>query len=175
MLKRLLFGLFLGLVVGAALAAALVKGMSLALFTPGAGGAALAYLFAAVTGVVVGLVAGKPIWASGGQIEAALKAFFGALIAAGGMYALRRFLTADVDLGAIGAGRGAMGDLPAVTLPILGAVLGAFYEADNTPEPKDKEGAGGKAAPAPGSKVRVSAADELDEDEPAEEKKKERR
>ena len=88
MLKRLLVGLFIGLVIGAALAAVLIKGLSLSLFATGAGGAALAYLFAAVTGVVVGLVAGKPIWASGGQIEAGLKAFFGALLAAVGMFVL---------------------------------------------------------------------------------------
>lgn len=165
MLKRLLVGLFLGLVIGGALAAVLIKGLSLSVFATGAGGAALAYLFAAVTGVVVGLVAGKPIWASGGQIEAGLKAFFGALLGAGAMFALRRFVTTPIDLGAISAGAGAIGELPALTLPIIAAVLGGFYELDNTPEPEKKDDKDTKPASKSGSKVRVAdKSDEGDED-----------
>jgi hypothetical protein len=163
MLKRLLVGLFLGLVIGGALAAVLIKGLSLPLFASGTGGAALAYLFAAVTGVVVGLVAGKPIWASGGQIEAGLKAFFGALLGAGAMFALRRFVTTPIDLSAISAGAGAIGELPALTLPIIAAVLGGFYELDNTPEPEKKDDKDAK--PKSDAKVRVAAkGEESDED-----------
>lgn len=165
MLKRLLVGLLLGLVIGGAIAATLIKGLAIGVFADGAGGAALAYLFAAVTGVVIGLVAGKPIWASGGQIEAGLKAFFGALLGAGAMFALRRFVTAHVDLSSLGAGAGAMGELPAVTLPIIAAVLGGFYEVDNTPEPEKKDDAKDSKAGAKGaSKVRVADKDEDDED-----------
>src|SRR5581483_7752048 len=165
MLKRLLVGLFIGLVIGAALAAVLIKGLSLSLFATGAGGAALAYLFAAVTGVVVGLVAGKPIWASGGQIEAGLKAFFGALLAAAGMFALRRWVTIPFDLSALGAGHGAMGELPALTLPIIAAVLGGFYEIDNTPEPEKKDDKDAKPASKSGSKVRVAEKGEESDEE----------
>lgn len=166
MLKRLLVGLFIGLVIGAALAAVLIKGLSLPLFATGAGGAALAYLFAAVTGVVVGLIAGKPIWASGGQIEAGLKAFFGALLGAAGMFALRRWVTVPVDLSSIGAGAGSLGELPALTLPIIAAVLGGFYEIDNTPEPEKKDDKDAKPASKSGSKVRVAEKGE-DSDEDA--------
>lgn len=156
MLKRLLVGLVIGLVAGGLLAAAVIKGLGMTAFAPGAGPAALAYVFAAVTGVVVGLVAGKPIWASGGQIEAGLKAFFGALLGTGAMFAARRWLTLDVDLGAIGAGTGAMGDLAATTLPIIAAVLGGFYELDNTPEDKKESSKDAKGGAKVGAKVRVA-------------------
>ena len=168
MVKRLLFGLIFGLLVGAALTAAVIKGLGMLAFT-GTSGAILAYVFAAVTGVLVGLVAGKPIWASGGQIEAGLKAVVGAIVAAGGMFAMRRWLNLDLDLHSLGVGPAtaqAAGLLPAVTLPAIAAVLGAFYEADNTPEeaadknPKSKGGAAG-------GKVRVAEAKgDEDEDEP---------
>ena len=179
MIKRLLYGLVFGLVVGGLLAAALVKGLGMVAFA-GTGGAVLAFVFAAVTGMLVGLVAGKPIWASGGQIEAGLKAFFGALLATGLMFAIRRWLHVDLNLGGVGLGPAEateLGNLPVVTLPAIAMLLGAFYEADNTPEAdkdKDKskkdEKAGGKAA----GKVRVAAdADALDaDDEEREEPKK---
>ena len=79
--------------------------------------------------------------ASGGQIEAGLKAIVGAVIGAGGMFAMRRWLNIDLDLHSLGIGptSEAAGLLPAVTLPLIAAVLGAFYEADNTPEPGDKD------------------------------------
>lgn len=137
MIKRLLVGLVIGLVMGSLLAAALVKGLGIAVF-----GAALAYLFAAITGVVVGLVAGKPIWARGGQIEAGLKAVFGALLGAAAMFAIRRWLNVSIDLTALGAGHDVIGSLPAVALPMIAGVLGAFYEADNNSSDEDAEGGG---------------------------------
>ena len=174
MLKRLLVGLFIGLVIGGLLAAVLIKGLTVSMFADGAAGAGLAYLFAAVTGVVVGLIAGKPIWASGGQIEAGLKAFFGALLGAGLMFALRRFITANVDLTAVGAGIGSIGALPATTLPIIAAVLGGFYELDNTPEPekKDDKDTKGAASEKSGAKVRVDATEEEGEESTNEAAKK---
>ena len=177
MVKRLLFGLVLGLIVGGVIAAAVIKGLGLLTFGLDTGGAMLAYLFAAVTGVLVGLVAGKPIWASGGQIEAGLKAIVGALIGAGAMFAMRRWLTIDLpldlhSLGGVGpVGPKVLGLLPIATLPLIAAVLGAFYEADNTPEPGDKAPKskgkeGGK------SKVRVADAAEDEEEELADAPKK---
>jgi len=172
MLKRLLVGLFMGLVLGGLLAAVLVKGLGITLFATGAGGTAMALLFAAVTGVVVGLIAGKPIWASGGQIEAGLKAFFGALLGAGVMYGIRRFLSTNIDLDAIGAGHGALGALPATTLPIIAALLGGFYEMDNTPEPEKKDD-DKKSASKSEAKVRVDAKEkEETEEDGVEEPKK---
>src|SRR5271170_1592032 len=109
MLRRLLIGLVLGLVVGGLAAAGLVAGLHMTMFDAGTGGIVLAYIAAALTGVLTGLVAGKPIWASGAKIEAGLKAFFGALIAGGLMFAARRWLTTTVDLDFIHAGAGAIG------------------------------------------------------------------
>jgi len=165
MLKRLLFGLVFGLFVGGLLAAAVIKGLGMVAFA-GTGGAILAYVFAAVTGVLVGLVAGKPIWAAGGQIEAGLKAVAGAIVGAGAMFAMRRWFGVSLDLHSMGLGAGAAGYLPVATLPVIAAVLGAFYEADNTPEAEDKKSKG-KEAPS-SKKVRVVEA-KLDDEELEEE------
>jgi hypothetical protein len=176
MLKRLLVGLIIGLVVGGGVAAVLSQALNI--YFLGTAGALFAYLFAALTGVLTGLVAGKPIWSATGKIEAGLKAFFGALISMGIMFALRKWATLSMDLSAIRAGVGELGELPATSLPLIGAVLGGFFEADNTPEPeegkaKDKAGAA--------AKVRVAGsqgakAEELeDEEEDASEKRAKRK
>ncbi|HEY5240387.1 MAG TPA: hypothetical protein VIJ22_02935 [Polyangiaceae bacterium] len=146
MLRRLLIGLILGVIVGGLAAAALVAGLHMPLFAADTGGTVLAYLAAAVTGVLTGLVAGKPIWASGAKIEAGLKAFFGALIAAGLMFALRRWglvPAPDVAFLMPGATSAAVqaafiGDVPALALPAVAAVLGGFFELDNTGNDKDE-------------------------------------
>ena len=171
MLKRLVFGLLFGLFVGGLLAVAVIKGLGLAAFATSGAGVALPYVFAAVTGVLVGLVAGKPIWASGGQIEAGLKAVVGAGIAAAGMWAMRRWLNFDVDfhtLAAVTPATGtAAGELPIVTLPLIAGVLGAFYEADNTPEPAGEKApkSGAKKPALAKSKMRVADAAEGEEEE----------
>src|SRR3954463_1003098 len=115
MLKRLFVGLFLGAVVGAIVAAVLVQGLGVMSFDTWALGAVGAYIAAAITGVLTGLVAGKPIWSADGKIEAGLKAFFGALIALGGMFVLRQWVHVNVDLTALKASNGAaeIGQLPA--------------------------------------------------------------
>jgi hypothetical protein len=176
MLKRLIVGLLLGTVVGAVVAAVLVQGLGMWSFA--VSGAVFAYLAAAVTGVLTGLVAGKPIWSADGKIEAGLKAFFGALLALGAMFALRTWAKLDVDLTSLKAGRGLLGDLPAASLPIVAAVLAGFFELDNTGESKKEEseakGAASKGAES-GKKVRVAdeeeAAEEEEEEAPAAKKK----
>jgi len=182
MAQRLLVGLLIGLLVGAIFAFAIAKGLSMVVF----GGAVLAYLFAALTGAVTGLVAGKPIWARGGQIEAGLKAVFGALLAAFAMFALRKWGDGIPvpNLSAIGMGGGQgthFGDVPGVALPLIAAVLGAFYGLDNTVAGEAEKDAskktdkklgaaksdGGKAAPAK-TKARVeSSSANGEEEEPA--------
>ena len=170
MLKRLIVGLILGTVIGAVVAAVLVQGLGMALFS----NAAFAYLAAAATGVITGLVAGKPIWSADGKIEAGLKAFFGVLLALGGMFALRTWANIHLDLSMLKAGEGALGSLPAASLPILAAVLAGFYEIDNSPSPdgEKKDDASGSGASKKGSgnkKVRVAGDDEAAEDEEADE------
>jgi hypothetical protein len=145
MMRRLLLGLVLGLIVGGLVAAAVVAGLHVPVFA-GAIGVAIAYAVSSLTGVLTGLVAGKPIWASGAKIEAGLKAVFGALLGAGLMFALRTWATSwTIDVGLLGAaGHGTVGDLPAASLPLVAAVLGSFFELDNT----GSDGAGAKKAPA---------------------------
>lgn len=150
MLRRLLSGLVLGFVLGGLVAAAIVAGLKVLLFT-GAGGLLLAYASALAVGAVTGLVAGKPIWAHGAKVEAGLKAFFGALLAAGGMFALRQWAQGlGIDLSVIHAGGPApVADLPAASLPLIAAVLAGFFELDNTGDPP--------SASAPSAKKRVAA------------------
>jgi hypothetical protein len=144
MVRRLFVGLILGLLVGCAVAAAVVGGLRIHEFS-GTSGAMLGYLGAVLTGVLTGLVAGKPIWAANAKIEAGLKAFFGAALGAGLMFALRQWGGAfQPDLSFIGAGHAPVGDLPAASFPLLAAVLGAFFELDNT----GNGGAQGKDEPA---------------------------
>jgi len=137
MVKRLFVGLLLGLVIGGLAAAALVKGLHMAVLD-GTGSAVVAYIAAALVGVVTGLIAGKPIWASGGQIEAGLKAVFGALLATGGMFAFRQWVHSPIALPA-DLGSGELGHLPALVLPAIAAILGGFYELDNTGTGKEEE------------------------------------
>ena len=166
MLKRLIVGLILGTVIGAVVAAVLVQGLGMALFS----NAAFAYLAAAATGVITGLVAGKPIWAADGKIEAGLKAFFGILLGLGAMFVLRTWANVHLDLSMLKAGEGALGDLPAASLPLMAAVLAGFYEIDNSPnaDKKDDDAAGGSSKKGAGKKVRVADEDESVEDEEAE-------
>jgi hypothetical protein len=154
-IRRFLAGIVLGLLVGGAIAAALVAGLKVAVFE-GTAGAFEAYGAAIVVGLLAGLVAGKPIWALDAKIEAGLKAFFGSLLAAGAMYALRRWApSTPLDLHALGAGGpAAPADLPAVALPAIGAVLGAFFELDNTGDTKSA----GATRPSPGPRVAAAPA-----------------
>jgi hypothetical protein len=175
MLRRLLVGLLIGLVIGGLMAFALMRGLGTTTFD-GSGDVVFAYLFAAITGVVTGLVAGKPIWASGGQIEAGLKAVFGALLAAAGMFALRQWVHVPLNLTSLGDAslHGDIGSLPAAALPLLGALIGGFYELDNTPATdKEKDAAkkaktaapGAKASRGANGKARIAAEMAEDDDE----------
>jgi hypothetical protein len=146
MIGRLLKGILLGVLFGGIAAAVLIKGLAITSFAA-SGGALLAFASALVLGAVLGLVAGKPIWADGAKIEALLKTFFGALLAAGGMFALRKFANVEVDLTKLGLGAGPVADLPALTLPAIAVVLSAFFEVDNT--------GGEPATPKEGTRARV--------------------
>lgn len=173
MLKRLIVGLFLGALVGAVLAAVLVQGLGVMTFEGSMLGAAGAYIAAALAGVLTGLVAGKPIWSADGKIEAGLKAFFGALIGLGGMFALRQWVHVDVDLSALSASAGPaeVGQLPAASLPLIAAVLGAFFELDNTEsgESGDKKEEKAASTSSATKKVRIGGEAEAEASEEDEE------
>jgi hypothetical protein len=145
-LKRVLFGLLKGALVGGLLGAAVVFGLGMPVFA-----AWVAYVAAVLAGALTGLVAGRAIWEKDARIEAGLKAGVGALIGVAAMFAIRKWLNLSLDLGALG--KGAVGQLPLASLPLIATVLALFYELDNTgdagPEPPAKktrvEGDGAKA------------------------------
>ena len=180
MLARLVIGIVKGLIVGGLLGFAIAK---LGFVAPGA---VVAYLAAAVTGVAIGLVAGKPIWAKDARIEAGMKAVVGALLATGMMYAARRWLTVEVpvSLGELGKANSALGEaagtngslggLAITSLAMIAALLGGFYEADNDPSDTPAESEKAESAGAGGTRVATSAPEEElaeEEDEAASEKR----
>ncbi len=157
MFRRLLVGLLLGTVIGVAAAAALVFGLRVTVFD-GTGGSFEAYGAALAVGVLAGLITGKPIWVSDAKVEAGLKAVFGALLAAAGMFALRRWAP-EVSLpGPMGTGAPVpLGNLPAA-LAVLGATLGALFELDNTDDGKASPGAPARPRVSPPPAARRTAA-----------------
>jgi hypothetical protein len=176
MFKRLMGGLVIGIVMGALAATAVVKGLGIVSFLDRS---ILAYVAALATGAFVGLVAGKPVWARGAWIEVALKAFFGSLLAAGGMFALRKWGGMSVDLSSFGAGAGQIRDLPAATLPLIATVLSVFYELDNT-DPPAAPAIAVKASKSPSTRIapvkaasgsRVAVAEEENQEESVASKK----
>jgi len=171
MLGRLLIGLVKGLLIGALL------GFGLAKLGLGAPIGLIAYPAAALCGVLVGLVAGKPIWAKDAKIEAGMKAFVGAILGAGLMFAARKWLTMEVALPLQGlveakAASGALGMLAITSLAMITAVLGGFYEADNDPSESDGGASTGKRVAADGPRVGASAGEELGDEELEAEPKK---
>ncbi|AUX48063.1 hypothetical protein SOCE26_095900 [Sorangium cellulosum] len=181
MLGRLILGIVKGLIVGG------LVGFGLAKLGFAAPIAIIAYLAAALAGVLVGLIAGKPIWAKDAKIEAGMKAFVGALLGVGLMFAARKWLTmpvplplgelggANPSLGEAAGTAGTFGGLAITSLAAIAALLGGFYEADNDPSEGDAPGAK-QALPAKdkgNKRIAASAAvDDLDDDLEAEPEKK---
>lgn len=182
MLGRLIIGIVKGLIVGG------LVGFGLAKLGLAAPGAVIAYLAAALTGVLVGLIAGKPIWAKDAKIEAGMKAFVGALLGVGLMFVARKWLTfpIPVPLGELGGANLSLGEDPATTtgtfgglaltsLAAIAALLGGFYEADNDPSDEDTTGAAPRLSAGAGGAKRIAAsakADDVDDDLEAEPEKK---
>jgi len=138
MLRRLLLGLIKGSLVGGLLAYALVAGLSVQVLSGG-----FAYAAVVLVGVLSALVAGRPIWAAGARIEVLLKSIAAALLGSGLLFLLNRYLSVQVDWGALGSG--ALAQLPYVLLPTVGVLLSLFFEVDNDAsqeeEPGSREGA----------------------------------
>jgi hypothetical protein len=112
------------------------------------------------------MLAGKPIWADGAKVEAGLKAFFGALLAMGGLFALQRW-GGDVSTPPWLGGAGRVGDLPEVSLPLIAGGLGALFGLDNVPDaPSGPDAPGSRKRVAAGPAKRVSgvAQDDVDDE-----------
>lgn len=139
---RLLLGLVQGLVIGGLLAFGAERGLGLHGFGPG-----MAFTSAAVAGASIALVAGRPVWATGAKLEAALKALFAAAIALGGTYALRRWVAMPLALGPLG--HGSITELPRALLPLVSTALALFFQVDH--------GAGGSEPAAAPPRKRVAA------------------
>jgi hypothetical protein len=174
MLGRLLVGMMKGIVLGGLLGFGLYK---LGMAVPSA---IVAYLAAATVGVLIGLIAGKPIWAKDAKIEAGMKAFVGALLGAGLMFAARRWLAFPVPQFLLdlthttvqsGAAAPTISEFAMTSLAAIAGVLGGFYDADNTPE-DDKPAAKGDKAPATKARIAKPPEDEEVEDDIAEEPEK---
>ncbi|MEZ4441724.1 MAG: hypothetical protein R3B72_21670 [Polyangiaceae bacterium] len=136
LLKGLLKGLILGSLVGYGLAAA---GMA-------APSALVAYPVAVVLGVLLAMVAGKPIWAEGARIEVGAKAAAGALLAPGLLALARYFVNVGLPFdpsalpGIRAGGEVALGTFAVTSMAMVGAVLAGFFDADNSPPEPEAEG-----------------------------------
>jgi hypothetical protein len=128
MLRRLLLGFFKGGLVGGALGAILVFGFGITALT-----GLLAYATSVGAGILVALVAGKPIWAKDAWVEVLLKAVAAAPAAAGLVFAAHHLLRSTLSLGSWGTGTASQ--LPLVLLPLVATLLATFFEMDNTDEP----------------------------------------
>ena len=136
MLRHLLLGLMEGLVIGLALGAGAARGLGLS----APGGIVLA-LLSAGAGFLVGLVAGRPVWARDAKTEAMLKAGVGAAGAAGLSLAARHWLKVSLNLSAFHLGAGPAGMLSSAVVPLVATVLALFFELDDSKdEAKSKLG-----------------------------------
>src|SRR5512136_2746986 len=146
-LLRLLSGLLKGLVLGA------VAGFALAKLGFDVPAALVAYGAAAIVGVLVACIAGKPIWAKGARIEVGMKALVGALLAPALLYVARRWVTFELpfDLGGVvglESVKAPIGTWAITSYAMVAAVLAAFFDVDNDPrsEPAAKDKAAKPAA-----------------------------
>lgn len=178
MIGRTLMGLVTGLLFGGVIAAGLVFGL---------GWASLPFWMMAIamvlTGALVGLVAGKPIWAEGARIEAGLKAGFGAVLAVVALWLLNRYtgLTNATAL-PFGHAKHVAGQVSVMAFPMIAALLTTLFEIDNTPESEEakakraelaeRNGKEGEAAALPKGKIRVDTREELAEKQTAKESRK---
>ncbi|MFO0614382.1 MAG: hypothetical protein U0414_17475 [Polyangiaceae bacterium] len=179
MIGRLLLGLLKGIVIGGLLGFGLAKAFPGSMVAPGM---VAQILLGAASGVLVGLVAGKPIWAKDAKIEAGMKAAVGAVLGAALIFAARKWLTVPFPVAITGltqkidaAQNGTLGGLSLTSFAIVAGILGAFYDADNTPS-ADKDQAGAAKAESPKTRVATQSPaidlDELDEEASADKKAK---
>ena len=127
MLRHLLLGLMEGLVIGLALGAGAARGLGLS-----APGSFVLALLSAGAGFLVGLVAGRPVWARAAKTEAMLKAGVGATGAVGLSFAAQHWLKVSLDLSTFHLGAGPAGMLSSAVVPLVATVLALFFELDDS-------------------------------------------
>ena len=173
MLLRLLFGLLKGVALGGAI------GYLLGLAGMAVPPAWAAYLVAAVVGMLIALVAGKPIWRKGAKVEVGMKAAAGAIVAPLLLLASRSWLTVALPfstLPGIAAAEGAnLGNFAVTSLAMVAALLGGFFDADNSDKGEAAKAAGGattgkRIEDTPRATVDPLDFAEAEEEEPAERK-----
>ena len=177
-LVRMLVGLLKGVIVGGAVGFGLV---SLGMFLPTT---VIAYGAAAVCGLLIALIAGKPIWASGARVEVGMKAIVGALMAPALLFALRRFveigLPADLlsslpGLEALKGSSVSFSTFSVTSLAAVTAVISGFFDADNQPTAEDENaGAGKKRIASAGKRVSSTGAAEASDEGEAEKSRRAR-
>ncbi|MFI5299715.1 MAG: hypothetical protein ACHREM_16640 [Polyangiales bacterium] len=167
MLKRLLLGLMIGVVLGG------LGGVGLAAIGLSMSGV-LGYVFAAVMGVLVGLIAGKPIWAKGALVEAGLKSTIGALLACGLLFGLRfaPITLPGVDVSGLAIKSASLGTHTIGALVSIATLLAVFYEIDNDGKASDDSTKGVRVAT--GVRVETATAEDDVEESSASAAKKRR-
>ncbi len=154
MVKRLLIGMFKGLLIGGLVGAAVYGGLHWGVVQ-----GLTAYALYGVLGALTGALAGKPFWRAGAGIEAALRAVFGIAVGCG-LYALAAaFLPFDaLQLPQLGAAlppaetASRMFQQPALIGPAIAVLYAALLELDND----------GKGDDVAAAKVRVASVDDID-------------
>jgi hypothetical protein len=144
MLKRVVVAVLEGVVVGGSVALGMA-GLGLSW-----SGVPVVYGAALTTGVAIGVVAGKPPWASSAKLESVLKSVVGAFIAPAAVYGVRKWLSSlSLDLGPV-LGSGPLGDLPRVLLPLTAIAIAVLLEIDDAVGPHATAGqAPMRVAPGP--------------------------
>jgi hypothetical protein len=129
MSARVLIAVLSGLLVGLVSALACVSGLGVDVFALGAGRVALGYGAAALVAGTGAALAGarRDSWASG--VPLVRRALAGAALGAVTAYALRGLGLPWVNLHALDAGGGPVGELPILVLPLLGAMAGGLFAA----------------------------------------------
>jgi hypothetical protein len=125
MLRRLGVGFVKGALVGALMALAWERALG-----GGAFAGAWSYLMAIATGLLTGVLAGKPPWAKGALVEATLKGVAGALVGGAGLYAIDKWVPVSLSLGPLGSGM--LGDVAVFALMSIALAIGVVFELDNT-------------------------------------------
>lgn len=127
-------GLLKGSLIGGAIGGLLAFALGIPLLSGW-----FAYLAVILTGVMVALLAGKPVWARGAWVEVLLKGIAAAMLGAGLLYAVRNYFDTTLALGS--SLTGSLSQLPIVILPLVATVLAVFFEVDNTDAPEQNDSA----------------------------------